>query len=179
MELPSKKYPNYSRYSIFSNGDIINDSTARKKKATINKEGYYKVGLSSDDKTRRSFSVHRLVAELFVDNYENKPTVNHMDGDKSNNDYSNLEWATRSEQVKHAWDNNLIKDLEGRKRAIRAQEGKKVICITTGETYTSLGEAAEVKGLKKSNISAVCHGKVGYKSAGVSHTGDKLVWRFL
>lgn len=53
--------------------------------------------------------VHRLVARFFIPNTYNKKTVNHIDGDKSNNHVSNLEWATYAEQMKHAWENRLNK----------------------------------------------------------------------
>jgi len=54
--------------------------------------------------------VHRLLGEAFIPNPENKPQINHIDGDKSNNNLSNLEWVTLSEQRKHAWDNGLMEN---------------------------------------------------------------------
>lgn len=65
-------------------------------------DGYEKVRLihQGKDKTMR---VHRLVAEAFIPNPENKDTVNHIDGNKRNNIVSNLEWVDRSEQMTHAY----------------------------------------------------------------------------
>jgi hypothetical protein len=66
----------------------------------------YAVELWKDNKRKRMM-VHRLVAEAFLDNPEGKPQVNHKDGDPSNNNVSNLEWATNGENLKHAYDNDL------------------------------------------------------------------------
>ena len=64
--------------------------------------GYKTVGLVG-----KSFYVHRLVASAYIPNPQNKPTVNHIDGNKANNDVSNLEWATYSENEQHAWRTGL------------------------------------------------------------------------
>lgn len=72
----------------------------------LEKCGYLSVRLYNK-KGWRIFKVHRLIAVAFVDNPENKPTVNHIDGVKTNNVVENLEWATYSEQTNHAYKNHL------------------------------------------------------------------------
>lgn len=80
-------------------------------KQNIRKDGYMEVGLSLN-KNRKTFSVHRLVANAFVENDMNLPEVNHKDGDKANNIASNLEWVTSSENQIHAIKNGLQKFTE-------------------------------------------------------------------
>ena len=64
--------------------------------------GYIRVTLKLDDNTKKKYLVHRLVAEAYIPNPENKPEVNHIDGNKLNNHVSNLEWVTRHENMLHA-----------------------------------------------------------------------------
>ncbi len=71
-----------------------------------NKQGYEFVGLSNANGCK-CVKVHRLVALCFINNRNYKPEVNHIDGNKSNNCVSNLEWSTVSENRQHAYDTGL------------------------------------------------------------------------
>lgn len=73
---------------------------------TETQTGYLTVVLFKNGKRVRK-RVHRLVAQAFISNPENKPQVNHKDGDKKNNNASNLEWVTSGENEKHALENGL------------------------------------------------------------------------
>lgn len=96
-------------YIIHSDGKVISNKTYRKafygkevKPYTHPKNGYQSISLRINKKRSRHL-LHRLIAQSFIPNPQNKPEVNHMDGDKTNNDISNLEWATHSENGKHSY----------------------------------------------------------------------------
>ena len=86
-----------TNYSINEDGEVRNDITGRIKKPFANKRnGYLSVDLYKDNKSKK-VSIHRLVAEAFIPNIENKATVDHIDGNRKNNSVNNLRWATYSE----------------------------------------------------------------------------------
>lgn len=90
------------RLVIHSNGLIFNYKGNNLKQECV-KNNYRRVTLSKNNKQKR-FHVHRLVALHFIPNPKNKPCVNHIDGDTSNNYVANLEWCTHSENEKHSYD---------------------------------------------------------------------------
>lgn len=99
-----------SKYYISNLGRVksIKYTEPRILKARLDNHGYYRVALTKDKEVVEC-KVHRLVARAFIKNPYNKPTVNHKDGNKRNNTVENLEWATRSEQMIHAYKMGLIK----------------------------------------------------------------------
>ena len=97
-------------------------------KQRINVDGYPEVKLTHFGK-KRTARVHRLVAETYVPNPENKETVNHIDGNKLNNKVSNLEWSDRSEQLYHAYDLGLRKTTPVTKSSAKLANSKPVKCF--------------------------------------------------
>lgn len=79
------------------------------------RDGYLYVHLYKQ-KTSKYKTIHRLVAETFILNLEGKREVNHIDGNKENNIFSNLEWTTPKENIQHAWENGLAKKHSTKKK---------------------------------------------------------------
>lgn len=97
-----KPVRNFPSYNASSEGRIINVRTQKIQKPTLNKDGCLKVGLYKNRK-RHSVKVRRVVADTFLGEHPGMD-VRHKDGDQQNVAADNLEWCTRSELIKAAYD---------------------------------------------------------------------------
>ena len=147
-----KNIPFNEMYSVTEDGKVINNKRNKERKACIDKYGYLKVGLNERNK---KYFVHRLVALTYIENPDNKETVNHKDGNKLNNHVSNLEWMTNAENINHAFNNNLIKRTP-------------VCCTKTGKIWNSLSHAAKENNINSGYLYNMLHGKTT-NSSGLSY----------
>lgn len=126
-------------------------------KPQLMKTGYSAVHLSNNK--HKTLTIHRLVAEAFIPNPENKPQINHIDGNKQNNRVENLEWCTRSENEQHKYKVLNYKGTAFGKYGKNNPLSKPVKCLETGRIFDSLEIAARELNLYSSNISRVCKGE--------------------
>jgi len=128
----------------------------------IDNSGYVVFNLTSHTGDKKKFYLHRLIAENFIPNPENKPCVNHKDGVKYNNSIENLEWNTYQENNIHAFDTELQKRGVNHhyfnRKGEQCHNSKKVICMDTGIVFNSLTEASKHFKVSKSHISNILRG---------------------
>jgi hypothetical protein len=117
-----EKIINKGKFGIVKFNEIILKPVLR------NKNGYLIVNLYKDKKVK-IFQVHRLVAETFIPNINNKPQINHIDANKTNNHIENLEWVTPSENMIHALDNNLLTIPRGERNGMHKLTKEDVLMI--------------------------------------------------
>ena len=133
--------PNNSKYQV-SNTGRVRRLGSDKDCSTRDRKGYPSVDLYEHGQ-RTTRPVHRLVAEAFIPNPENRLEVNHIDGNKHNNNADNLEWVTHKENCRHAWDTGLIepsRSMQGRLNPNAGRKGKPIRIIETGQVFSTLKE---------------------------------------
>lgn len=102
-------------FTISEDGKVFSKRTNKELKQTKLKTGYmsFATKIGGRNGINKCFRVHILVAEAFISNPLNLPQVNHIDGNKENNHFSNLEWISPSDNLKHAYSLGLIQALKG------------------------------------------------------------------
>jgi len=117
-------------------------------KPRLTHNGYLNVTLRKIGVKRIEVRIHRIVAKQFIENLENKPQVNHINGIKTDNRMENLEWCTNKENTKHAWDNGLHENTRAamrmrtkRRHGFVSYNAKTVFNPETGIYYTTANEA--------------------------------------
>jgi hypothetical protein len=169
-----KQIKGYEDYLITLDGKLFSLKTMRFLSANNKTNaGYPRAELFNKDGGKWHL-LHRLVAEAYLPNLENKPQVNHIDGVKHNSIVFNLEWTTASENQKHSYNaglsvftENMMEALRmggrknGAKNGAKAREktSKFILDEQTGIYYTGINEAAFVLGLKPTTLKAKLNGQ--------------------
>ena len=160
-------------YQISNYGNVKNHKNQLLK--PMNDGNYLNVDLYKNEKKKR-YKIHRLVAKAFIPNPEDKKEVNHIDGNKLNNKYSNLEWVTPSENMIHAFKKGLAKvnkNMQGKFGEINPNSIIRLQYDINGNFIKKWSCAKEIErqlGIHHSHISKCCKGKL--KTAG------GYIWRY-
>lgn len=170
---PIVEYENLYEVSNLGNfRKILPNGSKKSLKTTKNNRGYYTIGLWRDKKVKQ-FRISRLVAEAFIPNPDNKPYVDHIDTDKSNNCSANLRWVTPEENsnnvlslihMKESW-NDVNRHIRQREMNLgeRHPRARAVCQLDENDnilnTFTTLNAAANAIGCKHANISKCCRGE--------------------
>lgn len=165
-----RQIKNYPDYLATLDGKVFSLKSMKFIKPLLINSGYFLIRLRNDFK-EKSLLLHRVIADTYIENIDNKEQVNHIDGNKLNNCVLNLQWNTPSENMRHAYDNNLIK-LSDKKIKACSDNGKKigkynlvdksklVLDEINGIYYNTLTEAARVIGISHQTLSDKLTGKM-------------------
>lgn len=150
----------YPKYHVTESGDVLSLWFNKCKSLKQNKShcGYLLVCLNANK--RQTLSVHRLVAKAYIPNPDNKPEVNHIDGNKLNNHYTNLEWCTRKENVIHSFTNGLNSGKKGTDNPRNKLSINDIIKIKSLLGTIKQTDIANLFGVHQTLISAINTGKL-------------------
>ena len=162
-----KEIEGFPNYYVTEDGHIWSGWCGRYISEILTENGYRRVVLSKNNKSH-NFLVHRLVAEAFIPNPENKPCVNHKDLNRENNCVENLEWVTYKENNNYA--DHGSKNGTAHSKRVGQYHPKTIELIAI---YNSLKEAAAAVKGQQTNIGACCNNKPHY------HTAYGFVWKFI
>lgn len=161
-------------YEISSYGRVKSFPTKRRTttiilKPKLTKDGYYETTLYSEEKPKY-IRTHRLVAQAFIPNLQNKPQVNHKDGNKLNNYVGNLEWCTNQENITHSIEMGLQNPV-GHNNFNAKPVAQYDLDGNLIQKYKCIRYASDDTGIKQGNISRVCNGH--------RKTSGGYIWKFV
>lgn len=147
----------FDNYDVSSDGYIINKVNGYILKGNKKKTGYIEVCIKDNNGVPHFVLVHRVVAEAFCTKPRGNYEVNHIDGNKHNNNYLNLEWVEHNDNLKHAFINGLREDDVSAKKIMATD-------MNTGKTvfFNSIYQAAKTLGISQGNICMCCQNKRPY-----------------
>lgn len=155
MSTENLKSVNYKGYTVFEDGQVIG-LKGKLLKPGLSSSGYYTVCICEpENKIKKSVCIHRLIAECFIPNPENKIYINHINSIRTDNRIENLEWVTPSENAIHMVKNgraiNTINSLKKRM-------SKKVLDSSSGKIYPSLKLASLELGFNRKTLAVKLSG---------------------
>lgn len=162
----------FPNYEVSNKGNIrskeYNDSlghlrSSKKLKKQVNNCGYEYVILSSKEEKHKTLTVHRIVAKTFIPNPEEKEDVNHIDGNKLNNNVNNLEWTTTQENIIKRYEIGI--DGNNYKRVSQFDKDGNLV-----GSFSSSYEAEIITGISRTHIGGCCRGE--------RLTAGGYVWKF-
>ena len=149
----------FSRYLIYENGDIYSKYYKKFMKQQFDKDGYKRINLINDDNKIKTMKVHRCVALAYIPNPNNKPQVDHIDQNKTNNHVSNLRWLTRSENCQNIKQPQCDNKLGEKNISIKKDKGyiyyyfqKKINGVKHYKSFKTLEDAISYKNNYLNNI---------------------------
>jgi len=183
-----KEIPGYEGlYSVNELGEVLShEKTIKRNKFGLitfpkkilqqeNNHEYKRVQLYKNKKSKH-FRVHRLVALAFIPNPENKKTVNHINGVKTDNKLVNLEWATNSENEKHSYSVLNKKVTFERKKGSESHSAKKIMQFSIDFKFIKIfGSATEASQITKTTRSNICHAARNFKQ---NKTAGGFRWQY-
>ena len=161
---PIKNYEGL--YEVSNLGNVKGLKRNKILKPNITRTGYYLVRLYDKNHKSKSFLIHRLVAEMFIPNINNKKTVNHKNEIKSDNRVENLEWLTTKEQNEYGTRIDRVKSKLNKKVNQYDKLGNFIKC------WNSIKEAEQTLNLSTGKISRCCRNEYGRKTVG------GYIWRY-
>lgn len=143
-------------YTINEYGDVFSYKKNKYMKIQKNRLGYKVISLFKDG-VKKTYTIHKLVAEAYLDNPHNLPEINHIDENKENCFVGNLEYCTHEHNMRHGT----------RGKRIGQKLSKKVFCVELNQVFDGNMEAQCKTGIDNRRISDCCRGKI--KTAGKMH----------